>query len=993
VKRIALPFLLSLTLAQPQIYAQQRNFKFDHLTIDDGLSQDIVTAIAQDGEGFIWFGTEDGLNLYDGYSFTILKHNPRDSTTIAGNSISSLMADGQARLWVATIAGLDVVDVRTREVTHICLPGSRNPIHANTFCLASDSSVWIGSENGLFRWVDGQLTRPLLGGRRYDHPVMYLSYDSQDCLWVCDTVGVHYFRVSHDVLSPLGVPPSFGPLQNQRINSIFRDRRHSLWVCTAREGIFRYDSTLEHSRQYSLKPHTPVSLVDGRVLTGVEDRSGTIWFATLSGLEVFDPRLEGFAHMREGLMTAPGFLGTRVYSLFVDRSGIVWIGTYRGGVNSYASTREKFRVYIPPQEMDVREVYALAETGYGTILAGTDKGLLSIRTQESGESWVRRPELDKDPVFSICLRRNGEIWGGADGEIVRLADRSTGTTRIKLPVHDNARLIYEDSDRDLWIGTELYGLYTLRNGDREVGAWPRGKVPFSGGAWSMFQDRRSNLWIGTWESDLFFEVEKARDSIISYGSGPGADVQFPNPVVRAVRQDTLGALWFGTWGGGLYRLDPSSRAFQQYTESDGLASNFVKSLEIDRSGRLWIGTERGLSRFDPLERKFTTYTVRDGLPSNFFYSGASSQGREGVLYFGARGGFIAVHPDSIPQNRFIPPVVITRFRVFDKAVSLGISSSNHGPVSLRHDEDFFSFEFVALDFTRPEMNRYSYMLEGFDRGWIDAGNRRYAAYTHLDPGTYQFRVRGSNNDGVWNETGASLTLIIEPAFWMTWPFRLALVLLLLVAIFLAYRYRVHAILQVEQLRRHMARDLHDDIGTNLSAIVLASQMGARFDTSAQVRGYLDDIKSTALVTQDQMRDIVWMLNPRNDPPQMLVARMKDDAARLLRDIPYTFIGPSSGLPSSMDLETKRQLFLIYKEALHNIARHSAARSTEIALEFKDGFLELRMSDDGKGFDAATTMWGNGLENMKARARQMQADLRIDSRPGGGTRIFLRAKIP
>ncbi len=293
----------------------------------------------------------------------------------------------------------------------------------------------------------------------------------------------------------------------------------------------------------------------------------------------------------------------------------------------------------------------------------------------------------------------------------------------------------------------------------------------------------------------------------------------------------------------------------------------------------------------------------------------------------------------------------------------------------------------------PQRNRYAYKLDGVDRDWIQAGPRTYAAYTHLDAGSYTFHVRASNNDGVWNTEGASITVTIAPPFWSTWWFRILSLALVIGLLYRLYRYRLGKIQEVERLRRRIARDLHDEIGTNLSAIVLASQMAGRGEIPTGLNEYVVSMKSLAAETQEHMRNIVWMLNPRNDAPEMLLTRMKDEAARLLRDIPYVFECPEKGFPTTYDLDWKRQMFLLYKEALHNIARHSNATSAKISLKYSSGTLELQLTDNGKGFDPQSPVGGNGIENMKVRAQQMGAELRIDSTAGKGTHILLRAKIP
>lgn len=983
MKRSVIAFLL-VPIFSPSLLSQQVHFQ--HLTIDDGLSQDIVTAIVQDDQGFMWFGTEDGLNQYDGTSFTVYKHNPNDSTTLSSNFIGALLADMRGHLWVSTSLGIDLFDIRTKTFQHIAAMGGPH-ISSTGFCQGADSSVWIGSSEGLFRYKGGKFSRADLDGQPMTHTVWGMLSEG-NLMWVVDTAGLHCYVVQQEHLQSVELPPALHPLRG--LSRIFRDREHQLWVCTWNNGIFRFDPTLGFAEHYTAKPGNATALRDNSVRTGLEDREGTLWFGTSSGLEKFDPSHDGFIHFESGPGNPSGFLGDRVYALCVDRTGILWVGTYRGGVNAYAPARQKFRAMTLSPGTKAEDVFAVSETPDGKILVGTDNGLYSWGGSADG-SWIPYSKFEGKPILSTARLGNKDTWVGTEGSIERLGGSGDGPGRITLPVNDDVRVIFQDRDGQLWIGTDKRGLYVVDRATCKVARWSPPDGEFTGGAWSMYQDRAGQLWIGTWESEYSFRYDKQHGTVVRYGNGTHPDVYLSSPAIRVFREDTAGTLWIGTWGGGIYHLDTLDRPVEHFSEIEGLASDFVKSMEIDDRGKFWIGTERGLSFFDPVSRGFTTYTQRDGLPSSFFYSGASFMNREGLLFFGGQKGLVAFNPDSIRRNVQPPPVAITGFRVLDKPVPPGQWASHGGEVTLRYDQDFFSFEYVALDFTAPEKNQYAYQLEGFDRGWVQAGTRCYAAYTHLDPGTYRFHVKASNNDGIWNEAGATMAVIVTPAFWMTWWFRLAAAVAFAFAIYLTYRYRLRTLLEVEHLRQRIARDLHDDIGTNLSAIVLASQMTDQEEVPPAIREYAADVRSIALETQEHMRDIVWMLNPRNDSLELLIARMKDDAARLLREGRYSFTSTQE-TPEKIDLTQKRNIFLVYKEALHNAVKHSGATHVDITIEARERMLEFHIQDNGCGFDPAKVAAGNGLDNMRARAGQMGGTLKIQSGPGKGTSIHLRAKI-
>ena len=982
VKRLTV--LVILVLPHPAALAQ--SLRFRHLTIDDGLSQDIVTSIVQDDRGFMWIGTEDGLNRYDGVSVKVYKHDPRNPNSLSSNFINRLLVDHRGHLWVSTGSGLDLFDIAADTLQHISLLGQ--PTSATDLCRAPDSAIWIGTSRGLFRHSDTSFTRATLDGSPFTRMVWGMRFEGNR-LWLVDSTGLHRYATQREHLTPVSLPPAFRALSGRSISEVLRDKKKQLWAMTS-NGLFRFDSTLATVEHYSGKPDRNAVLGDRGIRNGIEDTQGTLWFGTMSGLEMYNASLDSFTHFESDPASPSGFLGNRVYSFCIDRTGILWIGTYRGGINLYSPAREKFRLFAPPATVNVQDIFVISPAPDGNLLIGTDNGLFTVGTYPEAP-WIPHHQFRGTSIFSIATLRNGEVWIGTTGSLEPLERRSNTSVRIPLPVRDPVRLIFQDSTGDVWAGTDSYGLYIINPATGKIARWSPPSVDFNAGTWSMFRDRTGQLWIGTWNSPYSFRYDKRRGTTLRYGNGPLADIPLPAPAIRVFREDSAGTLWLGAWGGGIYHLDSSYTPVRHFSELDGLASDYVKSMEIDRSGALWIGTERGLTSFNPRTQTFKTYTQRDGLPSNFFFSGSSFKDKQGILYFGAQKGFVGFNPDSIPRNTIPPPVAITAFRVLDKPIPPAIWSAGRREITLNYDQDFFSFEYVALDFTEPQRNRYAYMLEGFNRGWIQAGTRRYAAYTHLDPGTYRFHVIASNNDGVWNNTGADLTVIITPAFWMTWWFRFGMIAIIILTLYSLYQYRLKKLLEVERLRRRIARDLHDDIGTNLSAIVLASQMAGHEDIPQSLREYVGDIRSVAMETQDHMRDIVWMLNPKNDSVDLLVSRMRDDAARLLRELQYSFVAPHE-LPAKIDLTLKRNIFLIYKEALHNVVKHSGATHVEINVALQDGSLDLRIHDNGKGFDPVTVSAGNGLDSIKERARQIRAVLHIHSHPGGGTDIQLTTKI-
>jgi len=361
---------------------------------------------------------------------------------------------------------------------------------------------------------------------------------------------------------------------------------------------------------------------------------------------------------------------------------------------------------------------------------------------------------------------------------------------------------------------------------------------------------------------------------------------------------------------------------------------------------------------------------------------------------GGNDGVNIFHPDSILDNTRVPPVVITQFNVFEKPVALASSMLAAGFIRLSYNENFFSFTFSALDYTNPAKNKYAYMMEGVDNNWVHSRDRRYASYTHLDPGDYIFRVRGSNNDEVWNDIGTTVKIIIDPPFWQTLWFR-ALVLAAIVAVLLAiHNYRVAKLLELERMRVRIASDLHDDIGSSLSSIALITDMVRKSITAHEPQQLqLLDASRAARHTADALKDIVWIITPEHDKLDDIILRMKDSAAKLLIGTEYSFHCSDGALEHVLDMEFRRNVLLIYKETLNNIAKYAKATKVEITIGERGSEFHLDITDNGIGFDMSTVRKGNGLGNLKRRAEKLGGTMEVISAPGKGTSIQFRARIP
>jgi hypothetical protein len=461
--------------------------------------------------------------------------------------------------------------------------------------------------------------------------------------------------------------------------------------------------------------------------------------------------------------------------------------------------------------------------------------------------------------------------------------------------------------------------------------------------------------------------------------------------VTSVVEGSNGTLWAGT-DRGLNRFDRTANIFRHFGVKEGLPNNFIYGVLEDGKGNLWISTNRGLSKFDPQRGIFRNYDPRDGVQSNEFNLSAYFRSPGGEMFFGGVNGLNVFFPDSVRDNPYIPPVVITSLRISNELANLGTAHCLLRNIALSYDQNFLSFELASMDFSAPQKTQYAYFLEGVDESWNYSGSRRYANYTSLDPGDYVFRFKASNSDGVWNEEGGFVRIAIAPPFWATWWFRLAVVALFVGAAFAAYRYRINRIMEMHRMRLRIAGDLHDEIGSNLSTIVVASDMvGRRGTLQGQDRSQLSEISALAMQTANSMREIVWFINPEHDRLDDLLLRMKDVAIAMLGQTAYSFRSPDGSSDMHLTPDARRNVFLIFKEALNNVVKHAGATQVDIDIRVDGGIFRMSITDNGIGFDGKAIKRGEGLNNLHKRAAGIGAELGVTSAPGKGTSIVLTTR--
>jgi ligand-binding sensor domain-containing protein/serine phosphatase RsbU (regulator of sigma subunit) len=750
---------LLFTLLPACISLAQDKRVFHHLTVKEGLSQGSVNCIFQDRRGFMWFGTQDGLNRYDGYTCTVFKHDPADSLSINDNWILSIAEDIEGTLWVRTMKAsmvnrYDPATETFHEVARdsmVLLLAAKNSVKAEWD--EPDGTQWRGT-------IGGGLTR----------------FDPR-------TGKTTAYR--HDPRNPQSIA-------DDRVYSIYQDRLGVFWIGT-KEGLDRFDPAREAFIHYKHEEGNPGSLADNWVWPILEDRSGALWVGTFrGGLDRFDRTTGTFTHHVHDESDPRSLSGNQVYALYQDRSGMIWVGLNDNGVDRFHPELGAFRILAhdpsQPRSLIDNNILSIHVGPSGIPWIGTRSGLERFDKRartfthfQSNPSSTR--SIVDNQVQSLLEDRAGTLWiGTVSNGLDRKARNAEGFTHYRHDPSDTNSLsdnrvyaLAEDPDGHIWIGTYAGGLNKL---DPSTGVFTRYAYDTSGsgglsapGIFALLMDREGTLWVGTFGGGLN-RFDRKTQSFTVYRHAEEDPNSLSDDLVACLHEDRTGTLWVGT-AGGLNRMDRAAGSFRRYREKDGLPNDVVFGILEAEDGRLWLSTNKGLSRFDPRSGTFQNFDYSDGLQGDEFNQNAFARDPlTGEMYFGGSQGVTVFHPDSVRDNRFVPPVVFSNFVRYNTDDKEGKPIEEKGiaakpTVTLSYKDNVATFTFAALSFYNTSKNRYAYKLEGYSDNWIQLETDHRATFTNLDGGEYVLQVRGSNNDGVWNVDGASLRVVVTPPWWKT----------------------------------------------------------------------------------------------------------------------------------------------------------------------------------------------------------------------------------
>ena len=774
----------------------RRNLRFSYLNTEHGLSQNSILDITQDHQGYIWIGTQEGLNRFDGHEVTLFERNAFDNTSLSHNWIWALMVNNSGELWVGTDGGgINIYDNQTgtfRTIRHD--PANDETISSDrTSALFQDSrgNYWVGTVNSGLNRIDGEtgeVTRYQTDESRIDslpnNSILTIYEDTRSRLWIgTDGGGLARFDRSTNSFIRHQHNESEHSISHNTVAAILEDRDGRLWIGTRDGGVNKFDAETGKFQRYLHSTNDPTSLSNNLVRDILQDRDGTLWIATDNGINEWNPESDGFARYHSKDSDSSSLSDNRLSALYQSADGVLWVGSFLG-VNKWNFLSDAFTHYRKEDgALGADVVTSIAESTTGDLWIGTyGGGITRINRLAAEVNIYKHDPLDSDSisdnrVMAVFVDNKDIIWAGTRSKGLNRLDPSTGSIeRIKKPTLSSNRIssIYGDPDGTLWVGTFGAGLNRIDpEGNVEWFRHDKNDIKTLGGdrVLALTRDSNGTLWIGTERGGVNRFVEETGEFVRHHHDASNTNTLSSNAAWE-VYETSDGSLWVATMSDGLNQWLPEDRAagkevFKKWSKADGLRSNTVYGLLEDDTGNLWVSTNGGISRLNYETGEIRHYDRRNGLIGDEYNLGARARSRTGQLLFGGSEGVVAFVPGQIRRSEAIPPISLSGFSPFKKLAVRHSGTKIEEPVALSYTDNYVAFEFAALDYTSPDKNDYRYMLEGFDEDWLNPGRQRRITYANLAPGSYLFRVKAANNDGVWNETGAAMNVLIEPPPWRT----------------------------------------------------------------------------------------------------------------------------------------------------------------------------------------------------------------------------------
>lgn len=885
-------------------FSQKSYIRFEHLSLDDGLSQATVYDIVQDKNGFMWFATEDGVNRYNGYDFKIYHHDPKNPKSLSYKRIFSLYVDKKGTLWVGTLGGgLCKYNEATDDFTvYKNDPENPNSIQGDIIqSILEDASgnFWIGTAEGGLNLMDrekGTFTswknKPDSQNSLSHNVVRGMSQDEDGLLWLATNGGgLNSFDYKTNTFTRYAYDPNNPEsLSDNELNSVYCDKKGKIYVATAKNGLSVLDKKTGKFTRFKNNPDNPNSIAGNQVMKIFEDSKHNIWLGTFSGLSLLTPENVAksvFINYYYSAYDAFSISNNYIRAIYEDKQGILWFGTYQDGVNKYVRDNKNFTQYKNhinnPNSLINNTVRAFAANNNNQVWVGCNAGGLDLFDPVTENFTHLNLNLLTDAINCLLYDSLDNLWIGLGGggllqynTKTKQTKKYTTNDKDKNSISSNyVKAMIADKNNNIWIATSGNGLNKFDPKTKSFTRFQSNKNDTTSLAedklMTLAEDKNGFIWIGYANKGLD-KFDKVKGVVQKFRHSDKDHTTLSNNRIHVIyesRFSNKNYIWVGTGGGGVNKIDPVTGKIEYYTIREGLPSDIVYGILEDKNGVLWMSTNYGLCQFDPnaamSDARCKRYNTNDGLQANAFSEGAFLKTTDGNMYFGGVNGFNVFNPLTVKTNPYIPPVLITNFMLFNKEVGIGENSvlkqniiqTKH--IDLTYSDYIFSFEFAALNYMNSGNNKYKAMLEGFDKTWTEySGKRRFVTYTNLPAGEYTFKVQASNNDGIWNPEVTQIEIHISPPFWKTNIFYISVILLLAAGVYYYIRSRTTKLEEAKRILEEKVAERTAEIRQQKEEIMAQAEQLELTNKELEKLSIVASETDNAVFIFDENGDLEWV---------------------------------------------------------------------------------------------------------------------------------------
>lgn len=991
--------LVGVLVIGNQLFGQEVHPSFQ--SIRQGISNNSIHCIIKDKRGFLWIGTQEGLNKYDGNSFVTYENNPNDSNSICHNAVNAIIEDSRGNIWIGTSDGLNLYNRVKDNFIRVQIPW-RDNVYISSFCEDKNKNIWFGTMGIGIACINHDSGKINI----YSHDksdaksitsnfITELHADLNNDLWIATWNGLDKFNekdksFTHFVHNP-NDPSS---ISSNLVSSLTIDKNGNIWIGTFDGGLNKL--TRDNKFKHYLSSSKSNTLTSNSILSLFADDKDHLWIGTENGglncLKISNDKFLKFQYEEKN---ASSLITNTIESIYIDDNDILWVGTYKKGIYYWDKKYQKFDLHSKniffENTLNDEDVTGFIEDPKGNIWIATDGGGISLFDPKN-KKFKKTVSLTSNAVLAI-IQESENIWAGTwkgGIDVINKEGKKIKSYKVEGVAKngDNKVLsLYRDRQNNIWAGTAGSGLFLysrekdmfLQFFDKNFPSQLRNDAIY---VRHILQDSEDNIWVATlYGLNL---LKRKKDNSFSYTSFHHRNDKksISSDRVTFIFEDSKKNLWFGTEDKGINLFNKHDSSFTSFQKKHGLSNNSIKGILEDNKGNLWISTNKGISKFNPQEKTFLNYNKEDGLNSDEFYFNSCMKTKSGYFYFGGNNGFNVFNPDSIKENKLIPPVYLTDLKIFNKSVVIGAKGSpitkhisETEKIVLNHLQTSFTIDYVAINYTRGSKNQYAYILEGLEKDWNYVGNKTSATYTYVKPGTYKFKVKGSNNDEVWNQIPVVLEIVVKPPFWKTiWAYLLyTSVLAFLIISYLQLKIsrtkQAHA-LKLERMEREKTEELNQmkqqfftnishELRTPLTLIIEPLKklhlekdspeiLGMVYRNSAKLKTLVDQILDFSKI-ENQMMKLIFT---RKDVVEAIHLCISNFAEFTLQKS-ISLIFKSNIIKCVADIDEDK-----LDKILTNIVSNAIKNTPEngkitVALYYEDGNkIKIDITDTGQGISAA-----------------------------------------